>query len=251
MIHSSEKLEEQEKDGKCNLEVVGVRYTGPRSSKPAQDLRRNSAWPGNSPFQGGPIKKWVNADGEEFSTDDVDHVRNVDTVLEREAGPMQIGLVPDWTDEDVENRTLDYIESSESFEVVYDPEEIKKALAERGFLPKDVFGRKFEDTKREKVFEKLDIEDRGVVTSREEEAKYREQLVDVEDEESDVDDTGLEGDLKDGYPRSELSKAAGAFGYEGNRNKASKSDFAEFLSNFERSEVLKTLENDDYEPDLE
>jgi len=240
MIHSSDRLEEQEEEGLCNLEVVGVRYTGTSSTQPVQDLRENSAWPGASAFQGGPIKRWVNDQGDELTTDDVDHVRNVDRVLEREPGPMQIGLIPDWTDEDVENRTLDYIESSGSFEVVYDPEEIKRAISERGFLPVDVFGRRFEDTKRERVFGKLGIEDRGVVTSRDEEGKYREQLVDEDDEETE--DVGFESELRSKYARTELSKAAGEFDYEGNRNKASKQDFAEFLSQFDRDEVREVLQ---------
>lgn len=259
MIRSIDYHEELEEEGNCSLILVGVRYTGTSSTQSASSLHTNAAWPSTTPFQGGPIVEWVDEQGEKhhIDDDDVDEPRNVDRILEREPGSLQLGLVPDWNDDEViedSSRTIDYIESSPNFEVVYDPETIARSLLERGFLPKDIFGREFEERKRDAFFDLIGKEDPGgIVTKPEDEEKWRKMLrevIDTDDEdteEPEVENVTLKSSLKNDYGRFDLMSGVKQFDdYEetfDNLNKATKSDMVEFLAEKPKDEVVSAMKD--------
>lgn len=159
-VHSETQTEQLEKEGRVETEVIGLRYTGNKSAVPPGKLRRQGGWPGVSPFQGGPIDEETG---------------------EREPGPIQIGINPDWLDDDtVSGGTLAGLEALGKFEVIYDPAKLARALLERNYLPPRIFGGEgisYNPDAREALFEKLGLEDVGTCPAAEDD--YREQLAEI------------------------------------------------------------------------
>lgn len=192
-IHTENLTQELEQEGKVKTAVIGVRYIGQRSSMSPGTLRRQAGWPGDTPFQGGTL--------------------NPETGV-RGPGRLQIGINPDWIDDDtVSGGTVAGIESNNNFEVVYAPAEIARALLERNFLPPKAFGGEgvsYEPPVREALFEKLGLEDMGTCPAATQD--YREALAEIAGVE-DVDEREMPEDkqrkqtyLQD-YTRAELMDA--------------------------------------------
>lgn len=219
-IHYLEENRELEEKGKVELTLVGLRYVGDKSSKSVSQYQRQASWPGNSPLQGGPI----NDKGG------------------RDPGPIQFGEVPDWTDDDVEDRTLVALENDPDVEVIYDPEELARALLERNYLPPDVFDRGYNLESRERVFEKLDLEDVGSRNV----PGYREQLREIagiddsEDNDSAARDDSRVTEYKQDYTRPELMRTANELGKDGVN--IGKTDLAEWLADQDAADVEETLD---------
>jgi len=177
-------LEEQ---GQCNLVLIAARYTGPRSSIAAGQYRQDAAWPGASPFQ---------------SSGDRD---------DPEPGPAQGALIPDWTDEDTENRTVETLEADPDIEVFYRPEDIAREMLTGNYLDPNVFGRGFNADLRDRVFDALGLEDVGVRN----EAEYRAQLreiagidADAEERRAETRDDSRVSEYRREYARPDLISAA-------------------------------------------
>lgn len=229
-IHTEDLTQELEQDGKVKTAVIGVRYTGPRTSASPDVLRRQAGWPGDTPLQGGPI----------------DPVTG-----ERAPGPVQIGINPDWVDDDtVSGGTVAGIEAHSDFDVVYDPADLAAALLERNFLPPNAFGSEgssYEPPVRRALFDKLGLEDAGTCPAAAQD--YRDQLAeiagldDVDDGEQPEDKQRTQRYL-DEHTRAELKDAVKAV-REGSdeislRGK-NKSDFAEWLAQQDPAEVTEAL----------
>jgi len=209
-VYSLEQNEELEDRGKVNLELVGVRYVGPRSSVSSTQLQGRAGWTGSAPLQNGVV---------------------------------QLALVPEWTDEDVEDRTILSIENDPAYEVVYDPAELAEALLEQNYLPPEVFGRGYKPDLRDRVFESLGLEDAGVGNDEE----YREQLREIAGVEATDDAPQVDEHVnryQSEYQRSELMSAASALGWEYDRS-AGKSEVAEWLGTQEPADVEQALEDPD------
>lgn len=243
MIHTHPQNHEYEERGEASLELVAVRYTGPQSSTSFQNLGREASWMGTGLFQGGPATKWRDSNGDIVDSRPGD--RSSAKVVEREPGPWQLGLVPDWTDEDVTNQSVVKMENKDHLEVAYDKESIAEAVLEHNRLPRSVFSREFDDFVRARVFEKLDLEDIGV---REEmNVKYREQLSEItgddftEEEQKQMErEDGFVQELQDDYPRSDLMSAASELGKD--ETNIGKSELAEWLAqNKDKDEILEVL----------
>lgn len=194
IINYAEENIELEEEGRCNLVLIAARYTGNKSSVSPTKYNRQAAWPTRSPFQGGP----EDPDGDG-----------------RRPGPAQGALVPDWTDEQTENRTVQALESDPDIEVLYRPEEIARAMLEANYLDPNVFGRGFDAELRDRVFDAIGLEDVGVRN----EAEYRKQLreiagVDVDEEEiqAETRDDSRVTEYRQEHTRSELVEAARILG---------------------------------------
>jgi uncharacterized protein YciU (UPF0263 family) len=193
-IATMQSHEQLADDGLVSLTLVGIRYTGHRSAIPPSQYQQKGAWPGSSPLQGGEILD-TNEDGR---------------VIERAPGPIQLGLVPDWTDEDVEDRTVAALETDPTVEVVYDPATLAGALLRRNSLPSEVFSNGYNARLREAVFDTLGLDDVGASNDK----AYREQLrrvagIDKEDDDhAETVDTSIEGEYRRNYRRAALRDAA-------------------------------------------
>jgi hypothetical protein len=193
IINYEEQHLDLEEEGHCNLVLIGARYTGGKSSVTVNKYRTQAAWPGNSPFQGGPL------------TDDGG----------REPGSAQGALLPDWTDEDTENRTVEALESDPDIEVLYDPSDIAEEMLRANYLDPNVFGRGFNAEVRDRVFDALGLEDVGARN----EAEYRKQLreiagVEAEPDARQVRDDQRVVDYRRENTRRELIAAARILGKE-------------------------------------
>lgn len=191
-INYEEQHFDVEEEGRCNLVLVAVRYTGSRSSVPAHKYRTEAAWPGHSPFQ------TLGDDGN------------------RRPGAPQLALLPDWTDEETENRTVESFESDPNMEVYYRPEEIAKALLEKNYLDPNVFGRGYDDRVRQRVFDQLGISYEGT-----DESTFRAELREIAGIEADEQEVKAEArddqrvsEYRSEHPRSDLVDAARILGYE-------------------------------------
>lgn len=191
-IHVEPQHLELEAEGRCNLVLIAVRYTGDRSSVPAHRWRRDAAWPGHSAFQA-------------LGDDD-----------NRQPGPPQFALIPDWTDEDTENRTVEAFEASDDMAVYYTPEAIAEAMLEVNSLPENAFDRGYDDRVREKVFDHLGISYEGT-----DELRFRETLreiagVDADDDtvQAEARDDSLVSQYRREHTRGELVEAAAILGFE-------------------------------------
>jgi len=231
-IHTEDLTEQLEEEGKVKTAIVGVRYTGPRSSKDPSKLRRQGGWPGDSPFQGGPV--------------------DPDTG-EREPGPIQIGINPDWLDDDtVSGGTVAGIEALGDFEVIYDAEALAAAILDRNFLPPKAFGGEgvsYEPPVRRALFDKLGLEDVGTCPAAADD--YRAQLAEVAGLSEDEVETGAMPEDKqrtqqylEDHTREELKDAvktvredAEEFTLRGKK----KHDFAEYLASQDAAAVNEAL----------
>lgn len=212
---------ELEEKGHINQVLVAVRYTGPKSSLPASKFNRPAAWPAFSPLQGGPKK----SDGS------------------REPGSPQAALVPDWTDEDTENRGVEALESDPDIEVYYSREEIAKCMLDSNYLDPNVFGRGFDAEVRDFVFDKLGLEDVGVRN----ESEYRAQLREIagvegpgEGDNPEVIDDARATEYRQEHTRAELKTAATILGKE--QTEVGKIDLADWLAEQDAAAVRFAFE---------
>jgi hypothetical protein len=239
MVHYEQQTREFEKEDRVETAIVGLCYTGPRSSVPPRQPRRRGGWPGTRPFQGGPAVE-RDDDG---------------TVIEREPGPIQIGVNPDWLDETVEGGTIVGLEALEDFEVIYDAERIAEALLARNYLPSTVFGQPPDQTGgqraqpvyevRRQVFEFLGLDDIGSGPGSHDE--YRQQLatlagVELEDESETVEATRVQK-LQSEHTRAELKDAVDVLrsGPDEMALTGGKSEFAEWLAQQDQGDVRAAL----------
>jgi len=244
-IHRSQELLEQEEDGVTDLILVAVRYTGDKSTKSPQNLKSKAAWPGHSTFQGGEPTSYVDKN-REIHEKTVDY-RDVRGVHSREPGSWQVGLVPDVVDGEESpetSRNVGAIESMSDFEVSYNPEDLAQAMLEANYLPPEVFHNGFDPDIRERIFDRLEIEDRGVIhgSSQADEEPYRSQLrelagEDNEPEPEEIRKTEID-ELKNKYSRGELMSAASELGMD-NAN-TGKGELATYI-----------VEQEDYDGELE
>jgi hypothetical protein len=233
LVHCEQQTIDLEQDEKVDTLVAGLRYTGSNSTATPNRPRRQGGWPGRASFQGGPVTERAD-DG---------------TVLEREPGPIQIGVIPDRIDTDyVEGGTLPGLENLSDFEVVYDPAELAQAILDSNYLPSNVFGgvRTAPDYDvRERVFDALDLPDSlGAAGSPDAERRVREALaetagVDLADEEPP--DASREIEYRNEYTRSDLYNAAQDLGYDVDWSDATKTGLAELLAQENPGDVRDAL----------
>ena len=209
-------LEEQ---GQCNLVLIAARYAGPRSSIAVGQYRQDAAWPGASPFQ---------------SSGDRD---------DPEPGPAQGALIPDWTDEDTDNRTVETLEADPDIEVFYRPEDIAREMLTGNYLDPNVFGRGFNADLRDRVFDALGLEDVGVRN----EAEYRAQLreiagidADAEERRAETRDDSRVSEYRREHARPDLINAASILGHE-DANGAGRIELATWLADQDAEAVRFAL----------
>lgn len=242
MIHAEQQTIELEEEDRVKTAVVGLRYTGARSTQSPNRPRDSGGWPGRSSFQGGAVKE-VADDGE--------------TVREREPGPIQIGIVPDTVDgETVTGGTLAGLENLPDFEVIYDPGKLAEAILKENYLPPAAFGGERQSPDydvRQRVFDHLGIPDR-LGTPPEAEDEIREALAEVAeaelDEESEAPpDAGRERELRDEYTRSDLYNAAQKLGIEVEWAEASKTGLAEKIVKRSPGDVRRAIDGEEVGPE--
>jgi len=231
MIHAEDQTLDLEQDERVETVVAGLRYTGTKSTVPATRPRDQGGWPGRAAFQGGPV----------VERDDDGIVR------EREPGPIQIGVIPDWIDSDtVEGGTLPGLENLSDFEVIYDPARLGEAILEANYLPSMVFGGPEtppEYAVREEVFAALYLPD-SLGTAPAAEQQLREALaktagMDLDEEEPP--DVSREREYKEEYSRADLYHAAEALDHDIEWSDARKTDLAETLAQESPSDVREAL----------
>jgi len=233
LVHNEQQTVDLEQDDKVDTIVAGLRYTGTKSTAPPSRPRRQGGWPGRASFQAGPVTE---------ESDD-------GTVVARDPGPIQIGVVPDRIDTDyVEGGSLPGLENLSDFEVVYDPAELAQAILGGNYLPSNVFGgeRTAPDYDvRERVFAALDLPDSlGTAGSPDAERRIREALaetadVDLDDEEPP--DASREIEYRNEYTRSDLYSAAQDLGHDVEWATATKTDMAELLAGESPGDVRAAL----------
>jgi len=236
MIHVEDQTIDLEQDDRVETVVAGLRYTGRQSTVPPQRPRDQGGWPGRATFQGGSVAE-RNEEG---------------TVIEREPGPIQIGVIPDWIDGDtVEGGTLPGLEALHDFEVIYDPAKLAQRILEANYLPPIVFGGPQtppDYPARKRVFDALDIPE-SVGTAPAAEAQIREHLAEtagVDLDEEEPPDASREQEYIDEYTRSDLYHAAQALGHDVEWSDATKTELAEVLAQESPGDVRDAL-NGEYE----
>lgn len=219
-----------DREGRANLEVIGLRYTGPKSAVSPRKPRDIGAWPGVAPFQGGVVKERAE-DG---------------NVVEREPGPIQIGLSPDWIDPDtVKGGTIEGLENLTKWEVVYDPAELARVLLEANYLPAEVFGgpdRGFVKPVREAVLEKIGLETAGRLP--EAEGEIKEELAEIAGVEykSVASSPGVRSEYGTATTRSQALEAAESLGMDVSET-TPKSAALEFLAGEFEADARDALRN--------
>ncbi|WP_434521284.1 hypothetical protein [Halorubrum sp. AS12] len=175
-LASAEEFEEKDH---AEVEFVGFRYTGDQSTKTDRDLRQRVGYNGPPKFQ---------------------------------AGRVYLALLPTYLDSDhVENSNIGVhaLEARNDFEVIYDAERLAEALLERNYLPPEAFYEGFDRWKRQKVMEKLNLDDAGRVFDKDDEEPYRDQLRAIAGVEAD-DEVSISTQRSDEYTgrfsRSEASE---------------------------------------------
>lgn len=231
MIHAEQQTLDLEAEDRVETVVAGLRYTGRKSVIAPQRPRDQGGWPGRAAFHGGAV---VDRDDD-------------GNAIEREPGPIQIGVIPDVIDSDtVEGGTLPGLENLPDFEVIYDHAKLAAAILEANFLPPTVFGgpeTSPEYAIREPVFDALDIPDKfGTAPAAERE--LRDALaetagVDIDDEEPT--DISREEAYKTEYSRSDLYNAAQALDLDVEWADATKTGMAEMLAKESPGDVRAAL----------
>lgn len=247
MFHYEDYTNELEQEGRVETALIGLRYVGTNSSVSPNQARQQGGWPGTQPFQAGDV-----VDRDEDGK-----------VTEREPGPIQIGLNPDWLDDTVEGGSLAGLEALPDIEVIYAEDELAQAMLDANYLPPDVFGSPGDQTGgqrtapdfeiREAVFEFFDgLEDRGSGPSSHQ--MYREQLaeiagVDLAGENDSPTDSQRAQQYVDNHTRAELKDAVDELreGPDDISLQNGKSDFAEWLATQDAADVRAVLEDDESE----
>jgi hypothetical protein len=241
MFHYEDYTLELEQEDRVETALIGVHYTGTKSSVSPNQLRQQAGWPGTQPLQGGsPVER--DAEGR---------------VIEREPGPIQIALNPDWIGDGVEGGTLTGVEANPDFEVIYDPARLAEAMLEANYLPTDIFGSppdqeperratpEFEV--RQAVFDALGLEDVGSGPGSHEE--YREQLAEIAgvdltgEDDSPVDDARAQ-EYIDEHTRSDLADAVEILHPEVDPDLTGKLELTEWLAKQPAGDVRAALEGD-------
>ena len=211
----------------AEIEFVGFRYIGPNSMKTDRDIPRRAGYGGPPKFQ---------------------------------RGRVYLGLLPTWLDEDhIANSNLGVhaLEARTDFEVIYDPERLAKALLSRNYLPPDVFYEGFDRWKRQKVLEKLDLEDKGRVFEKDDEEPYREQLREIAGVEQD-DDAAVSQQRAETYvgrfSRSKITEIVKLLRDDTDEidlRTAGQTDMAEYLTRFDPDvvELAVDVATDEADPD--
>jgi len=204
--------------GHAEVEFVGFRYTGDQSTKTDHDVRSRTGYNGSPKFQ------------------------RVQTYL---------ALLPTWLDETkIENSNIGVqaIEARNDFEVIYDAKRLAKALLERNYLPPDIFYEGFDRWKRQKVLEKLDLDDSGRVYGKDDEEPYRDQLREIagieRDEEAAVSQQRSDGYV-DRFSRSDASEIVKVLRQDADEidlRTAGLTDMAEYLTRFEPETVEQAVD---------
>jgi len=240
MIHAEQQTLDLEQDDRVETIVVGLRYTGTRSTQPPRRPRDAGGWPGRATFQSGDVTE-VNDDGR---------------IVNREPGPIQIGVIPDWIDGDtVEGGTLPGLEQLADFEVIYDPEVLCKAILEENYLPPTVFGGPEtppDYTVREAVFDALGLPDK-LGTAPGGEKAIREALAERAGMDVDLEeppDVSRETEYANEYTRSDLYNACDALGVDVEWSNARKTEMATELATYSPGDVRDAL-NGEYDGDDE
>ena len=244
MFHHEDYTHELEQEGRVETALIGLRYVGQKSSVAPSEPRQQGGWPGNQTFQGGTIAE-RNEDGK---------------VTEREPGPVQIGLNPDWLDDSVEGGSLAGLEALPDFEVIYDDAVLAQAMLVSNYLPPDVFGSPGDQTGgqrmapnfeiREAVFDFFDgLEDRGSGPGSHQ--MYREQLADIAGVEAAAGEDDLptnsqrEQEYVQDHTRAELKDAVDELrdGPEDISLQNGKKDFAEWLATQDAADIRPVLKD--------
>jgi hypothetical protein len=141
--------EEFEEKGHAEVEFVGFRYTGDQSARSDLDVRERAGYNGPAKFQQGQVYLALLA-----TYLDPDHVEN-------------------------SGMGVHALEARNDFEVIYDPGRLAEALLDRNYLPPDIFYEGFDRWKRQKVMDKLGLDDHGRVFEKDDETPYREELREI------------------------------------------------------------------------
>jgi len=247
MFHHEDYTNELEQEGRVETALIGLRYVGQKSSIAPNKARDQGGWPGNQTFQGGDVVE-RNEDGR---------------VVEREPGPVQIGLNPDWLDDSVEGGSLAGLEALPDFEVIYDEATLAQAMLDSNYLPPAIFGSPGDQTGgqrtapdfeiRESVFNFFDgLEDRGSGPGSHQ--MYREQLaeiagIDVDEEDDSPTDSQREQQYVQNNTRDELKDAVEELreGPDDISLQNGKSDFAAWLATQDAADVRAVLEDESEE----
>lgn len=205
--------QEFEEKGWADIEFVGIKYVGERSTRSAPDIPQRAGYGGPAQFQ---------------------------------QGRTYFALLPTWLDEEnVENHNIGVhaLESRNDFEVIYDAERLAAALLDRNYLPTDVFYEGFVRWKRQKVLEKLDLEAGERVYNKDDEEPYRNQLREIanieRDDEAGVSKTRAE-EYVSRFSRSDLSDIVKVLRRDSDEidlRTAGQTDMAEYLTRFESETV--------------
>lgn len=203
---------EDERTGETTLELVAIRYTGPRTIYSVEQHLTQAGWPGGAPLDGGP-------------TSDAN-------------GAWQFALMPD--------SGLAVLEGRPDIEVVYGDqrERFAEILLDRNRLPENVFGRGADRELQSRVTDALDLDPPGEVGVAWEDQLQRVAGRTDEDDgaEPEADDEALSvaGELAEEYTRHELgdiAKELRADPSEFNlQENAGKTDRAEYIAGFDREE---------------
>ena len=219
----------EEKDH-AEVEFVGFRYIGDESTKVDRDVRQRVGYNGPPKFQ---------------------------------AGRAYLALLPTYLDDNhVENNNIGVhaLESRSDFEVIYDPERLAEALLDQNYLPPEAFYEGFDRWKRQKVMEKLDLDDVGRVFEKDDEEPYRNQLRAIAGVETD-DEASVSTQRSDEYTsrfsRSEASEVVKVLRQDADEidlRTAGLTDMADYLTRFDPSTVetaVDVIDGDAEEADLE
>lgn len=199
---STTRNEELEAEGRDELTLAALRYTGHRSIFNDEALGRQGNFPSSAALSGG---------------------------VDEEPGPWKLARIP--------SRNLGWFETHADLEIAYDPETIAKAILEKNYLPPEVFGANFDPALREEVFDLLDIKQPKMTAEA-----YREELADVagvDDPGEEVESfTGPDYDLT----RSDLQSVAGAFEPDFNIAHAKNTDLEDFLREQDQTAVRSRID---------
>lgn len=209
---------EQEQAGETALELIAVRYTGPRTLYDVEQHLAQAGWPGSAPLDGGP-------------TPDAD-------------GAWQFALMPD--------DGLPTLEGRQDLDVVYadQRERFASVLLGQSTLPENVFGRQANIDIQRRVTDALDLEPPG--ESGQSWSEQLQAIVASDDDAADVEpddseDTSVVSEFIDAYTRNELGdicKALRADADEFNLTEnAGKTPRAEFIASFDRQDRAAAVDD--------
>lgn len=199
---STKRNEELEAEGRDELTLASVRYTGRRSIYNDEALGRQGNFPSSAALSGG------NGD---------------------QPGPWKLVLIP--------SRNLGWFETHADLEIAYGRETMAEAILEKNYLPPRVFGANFNTDLRDRVFDHL-----GIDQPRRTAADYREVLAEIAGvDDPGEETTSFEGPDYD-LTRSELQKVTGSFPNDLHLGRANTTDMEDFLREQDQSAVRDRID---------